>query len=225
MNRIPSRYRKLKAWLKWFIVYVPLGLFAFITAPFVCLVVFPLSFLGRFNPLHWILWFWMDDEIYNKNTSADWRAYKKGNFFRWYLWHGFRNTMWNVKRLLRPKVARENCITNNEVIVEVVEDTLMRNGQKISIYGKCLEMAGLKWITKDGEEGWHVFSGEKISKTYSNINTAKLWYEAHGHLYPRFSSVEPIRVFGKRYWRYYAIGVSDKRYLFNFKMYKYQKMY
>lgn len=223
--RVISKTDKFIAWLKWFFVYVPLGIFATLTSPIVCVPIFLLSFLGRFNPLYWVFWFWMDKEIYNDKTNADWKVYKKGNIFRWYIWHGIRNTMWNVKRSLKPKKARENCKWNKEIILEVIKDSLTRNGEKISIHENCLEVAGFKWITKSGEEGWHVFSGEKMSKKYSNIGTVFIWYEALGSIYPRFSSAEPIKLFGKRYWIYFAIGASDKRYLLNFKIYKYQKLH
>jgi hypothetical protein len=199
---------------------VPLGLLALTTAPIVYPIAQIFSFLGYFNPL----WFWLDDEINDDKTNADFKVFKtnKPKWLRYYLWHGFRNTMWNLKAMLKPKSARVNCVENNEQLVENKQDNLYRNGEKINTFSKCLEMAGLKWITKDGKEGFHVFSGEWISKKYSNIGTSEIWYKAQGTLYYRFSTVRVVKLFKYKYWLYFAIGTTEKRYLLNFKMYNYQ---
>ena len=226
-------------------IVIPLGLWAMLTAP----ILYPLAqliefVLPKFNPL----WVYMDDEIEYDYSNADWLAMKRklgtltiririkwkfididwllvDRYFEWlayYMWHGFRNTMWNLKRLLKPEKAREHCIWNNEVIVQIKQDSLTRDGDRVSVRGYCLEMAGLKFITKDGKEGWYVFSGEKISKRFSTIGTSELWYRANGRLYYRYSTVRPI--FNKKYWMYFAMGTTDKRHLLNFKLYKYEKL-
>lgn len=223
MNK-PTKKQKAISHLRWFLVYLPMGLFALITSPIIAAICFPFSLLKKWSPFYWVFWLWMDSEIYNTKTNADWKVYKKGNVFRWYLWHAFRNTMWNVKSRLKPKQARVNCVSNNEIFVEVLQDNLERNGKPVDVYGDCFERAQLKWITKEGLEGWHVFSGDKISKTYSTIGTSELWYTALGSLYYRFSTVRVIKLFSKRFWLSFAMGSTDKRYLLNFKIYKYQKL-
>jgi hypothetical protein len=224
MNK-PTKIQKIESLLKWFVVYVPLGLFALVTAPIIAVICFPFSTLKKWNPFYWVFWLWMDSEIYNTKTNADWKVYKKGNFFRWYLWHAFRNTMWNLKVLIKPKSARVSCKSNDEVIIEVIQDDLINNGKPISTKGTCLVMAGLKWITKEGDKGWHVFNGEKISKEYSIIGTSELWYKAKRSLYYRYSTVRVVKLFSKRYWLYFAMGTTEKRYLLNFKIYNYQKLH
>jgi len=43
--------------------------------------------------------------------------------------------------------------------------------------------AGLKWINKQGEEGWQVNSGVKISQDYSIFGEMALYYRIKDKLY------------------------------------------
>jgi len=201
---------KILAHLKCFFALIPVGLFALITAPFV----YPLAYLwqkyiGKFNPF----WFWLDDEI---QGSKDWLIYCNGditNFKYLYFWHSFRNSMWNLKELIKPENARLHCVWNKEEIVEVKKDNLMRDGEKVSIYENCIEMACFKWIDKWNNEGWQVNRGVKISKKYSTIGTSELWYKANNKLYYRYSTAREYKIFGKLFYFTFVMGASEKRYL------------
>lgn len=209
---------KLITHIRWFLIVIPLGLWALITAPLIYPIAQLIEFiLPKYNPL----WVYMDDEIEHDYSNADFKAFRtdKPKWLRYYLWHGLRNTMWNLKVLLKPEKAREHCVWNNEVIVEIKQDSLTRNGEKVSVRGYCLEMAGLKFITKDGQEGWHVFSGDRISFKYSTFGTSELWYLANDRLYYRYSTVRKVY----KWWVYFAMGTTDKRHLLNFKIYRYEQ--
>ena len=218
---------KEKAWfyIKWFTAIVPIGILSFFLSPIFCIPALLLSFLGKWNPL----WIFLDDEILYNSTNADWRNYKehKGKF-AWYHWHAFRNPAWNGKNLMaKPKKSRVNGKYNNEKYVQVLYHNLKRDGVALKIYGKWLNMAGFKWIDKNGKEGFQVHSGERVSRKYSNIGKSRYWYRAKGTLYLRHSVAE-FRLLTFVTWRYpfvyrtlgtyeFKMGASEKRYLFTMR--------
>lgn len=216
--------KKILSHLKWFFAIVPVGAFALITAPLFCLPARALSFLGYKNPF----WAWLDDEILSPEMNEDWLNYKIENgFFAWYKWHAFRNTFWNFKNYIRPENARLNCVWNNEQIEEVIVDRLFRGGKKVSIYTKCIEMAGFKWFDKFGNEGWQIHSGEKMSFNFSTIGKSAYWYTANGKLYYRYSvaDIRTLTFFKLKYPFFYRakgffefkFGASEKRFLLTMK--------
>lgn len=209
--------RKIIAHLRWFIIYIPAGIFAFLTAP----IIYPIAQLIEFVlPKHNPLWCYMDDEIEDLENNHDWRIYKKDSptWIKYYSWHAFRNTMWNLKMVVKPKKGRENCVWNKEKIIELKQDNLTNKGVKLDLNELCFYRAQLKWITKDGEEGWHVFSGEKVSYDYSIFGTVEYWYEVDGTLYYRYSTVRDITIFGVTFLFSFAMGATEKRYLLNIKL-------
>ena len=211
--------QKTLSHLRWFIAVIPLGVVAIITAPFLVIPAYVLSFLGKYNPL----WVYLDDEIQSSDTNADWLIYKESHgFFAWYKWHSIRNAMWNAKELFKPENARDNCKSNNEIIHKVIYNDLKRNGEYVSIFGDCIEMAGYKWIDKNGREGWQVFSGEYVSKKYSTIGKSVLWYFAKGSLYYRYSVAKEVFIFGKKYYFEFKMGATEKRYLLILKLTKWK---
>jgi hypothetical protein len=220
----PTRTQKTISHLKWFLAYIPFSIFAFITSYFVVILALLIELaLPNFNPF----WWWLDDEINNEDTNADWKVtytnYPK--WFKYYWWHANRNKMWNFQqKYIKVKKARENCKWNEEVIQEILQNSLTNNYERVDIFGDCLMMAGFKWITENGEEGWHVFRGKDISRKYSILGTCELWYRAKGTLYYRYSTAKRIKLFGKSYWFYFAIGNTQKRRLLNFKIYKYTQL-
>ena len=208
-----------KEW--WWRTY-PFDILRYVTGWFLCI---PAWILMKLNLKKNPLWFWLDDEIYNDKTNEDWINYKVGKFkpLAWYIWNSFRNPMYNLRRSLKPEIARVSCISNDEVVVEVIEDTLMRDGQKIDSFGLCYEEAVLKFIDKFGNEGFQVWSGERVSMKYSNIGCLHYWYRANGKLYFR-ESVAEIRNqwgFGPKfpfigkfdYWVNIKKGMTDKGYV------------
>ena len=209
--------KKIVSHLIWFISVIPVGILGFLTAPIMALPAWIFSFLGKYNPL----WIWLDDEILHDYSNADWKIYKASNgFFAWYKWHAFRNTLWNGKELIKPENARDNCKYNYERIHQVVYDDLSRNGEYVKITGNCIEMANYKWIDKNGNEGWQVFSGDIISEKYSTVGKSTLWYYANGKLYYRHSVAKEIKLLGTRYYYEFRMGASEKRYLLILKLKK-----
>ena len=207
--------KKIVSHLKWFFAVIPAGIIAMITAPFMVGPAWFFAFLGKYNPL----WVYLDDEILHSSSNKDWLIYKASNgFFAWYKWHAFRNTMWNMKELVKPENARLNCKYSDEEVYQIRYDILKRNGEYVSVFGECLEMAGYKWIDKNGQEGWQVFSGDYISKKYSTIGKSVLWYYANRKLYYRYSVAKEIIVFGKIYYYEFKMGSSEKRYLLILKL-------
>jgi hypothetical protein len=216
--------------IKWFLNVVPIGILGIITAP----ILYPIAqlieyVLPKFNPL----WWWMDDEIDDPERNSDWLIFcnnKPNNIIIRYEWHAFRNTLWNLKSLLKPKIARVHCVSNDEEMVEVIKDDLWRNGEKVNIYGKCLEVAEYKWIDEYGNEGWQVNRGETISKKFSTIGEVEYWYRAHDKLYYRYSIAEKRKMtflttkfpFIHRTDGYFnfKMGVTDKGYLLVMKRIK-----
>ena len=209
--------KKIVAHLKWFFAVIPLGLIAIITSPIMVIPAWFFAFLGKYNPF----WFWLDDEILSEESNADWLIYKESKgMFAWYIWHAFRNSMWNAKELLKPENARLNCKYNNEEIHQIIYNDLTNDGKPISIHGDCISMAGYKWIDKNGNEGWQVFSGDYVSKKYSIIGRSVLWYYANDKLYYRHSVAKEIMLFGKKYYFEFKMGASEKRYLLILKLKK-----
>jgi len=206
--------KKIVSHLKWFFAVIPVGIFALITSPIMVIPAWFFAFLGKYNPF----WFWLDDEINYGTTNADWLIYKESHKFAWYQWHAFRNSMWNAKELIKPENARWHCVYNYERIHQVINDNLWREGKPVSITGNCIEMASYKWIDKNGNEGWQVFSGDIMSEKYSTVGKSTLWYYANGKLYYRHSVAKEIMLFGKRYYYEFRMGASEKRYLLILKL-------
>lgn len=205
--------KKVVSHIRWFFAIVPFGIVSIITAP----IVYPIAqLIESILPKHNPLWWWLDDNIENEE---DWQLmYKdKPKWIKYYIWHAFRNRMWNLKELIKPEKARDNCVYNNEIITEVLVDNLYRNGKKLRIDNTCLEMAGYKWIDKFGNEGWQVFRGERISTKYSNVGEVKYWYTTNGKLYFRWSIAKEITILNKVYYFEFSMGANEKWYLLNLK--------
>ncbi len=92
--------KKIVSHLKWFFAVIPVGIIGIVTAPVMVLPAWFFAFLGNYNPF----WFWLDDEIYDSRTNADWLIYKESHgLIAWYKWHAVRNTFWNCKNLIKPE--------------------------------------------------------------------------------------------------------------------------
>ena len=221
------KLRKILSHIKWFFVVIPVGIFGLTS-----IIIFPIAWLfrglGKFNPF----WIWLDDEINNDETNEDFKLWllnqqPENNFVSLYKWHTGRNRVWNLINLVKPKTARDHCKSNEEKFVEVKIDDLWRDGNKVNIYGDCLEMASYKWIDRFGNEGWQVNQGVKISDKYSTKGTSELWYEAKGKLYYRYSTARVSKQLGfskkfpfivkKDYYFQFKMGANHKRYILTFK--------
>lgn len=209
---------KLLAHIKWFFAVIPLGLISFLSAP----IIYPIAYYLNKKGLKVLTW-WLDDEINNSATNKDWIIYCNGNvdsFKYLYKWHALRNSMWNLKRKIKPAIARINCKSNNERIVYLKQDLLYRNGLKVDINSLCFEQALYKWIDKNGNEGWQVFSGDKISLKYSTIGVSEYWYTANDNLYYRYSIAKEIKILWFTFYYEFRMGATDKGYLLVFKLNK-----
>tara|TARA_R110000796_G_scaffold134681_1_gene250462 strand:- start:864 stop:1538 length:675 start_codon:yes stop_codon:yes gene_type:complete len=216
---------KLVTHINWFLATIPVGFIGLVTAP----VLAPLAWvLERVFPNNNPLWWWLDDEIEHSSTNADWIIFKANSgIMGWYIWHGFRNTFWNFKNLIKPENAREHCVSNTEEIVEVLVDKLVRDGKNVDTTNNCIEMASIKWIDKNGNEGWQVNKGVKISTKYSTMGESKLWYRANGKLYYRYSIAKISKQLGFKstfpfigysdHYLEFKMGTSEKRHLLTFK--------
>jgi len=212
---------KKQAKREWWWRTYPLDILRYSTGWLLCIPAWILMKLGvKKNPL----WYWLDDEIYNEETNKDWISFKIGKFqpWAWYDWHSFRNPMYNKRRNIKPEIARINCVSNDEEIVEIITDTLTRNGEDIDSFGLCYEEAILKFIDKNGNEGFHVFSGDKVSMKFSNLGELHYWFRANGKLYFRYSIAEIRNQWGfswkfpfivkQDYWVNIKKGMSEKGY-------------
>lgn len=164
-----------------------------------------------------LAWYWpktfswyLDNEILNPKTNADYKLWllgKKNNFWTFYRWHGFRNRMWNF----RMKFTKAQ---GKEVLMEVILNTLKRNGWPVP----ATETAAWKWIDKNGNEGWQVNSGVKISTTYSTVGTVFMFYRVANKNYFRYSTAQKIKVFNKMFYISLKLGTNDKRNVLTFKI-------
>jgi hypothetical protein len=213
---------KRKAWchIRWFLAVIPFGILQLSAY-----IVYPIAYLFEKANIRVLTW-WLDDHIYDFNKNEDWRVWIANNggvanFFTMYKWHANRNRMMNLNYKIKPKSGRVHCIENNEKFIDVIFDDLKRNGNKVNIYGKCLEVAELKWIDKNGNEGWQVNQGIKISKQYTTWGKCAYYYEVFGVLYYRFSYCFPKIVFGKKYVIQIKYGTDHKGYFKTLKINKY----
>lgn len=209
--------RKTWTWLRWFLVVVPIGLTALITAPIIYPIAELLKSLKRFNPF----WMWLDDTAYNKDGSfaEDYYLWLLNNgglketFIQRYKWCAFRNTMWNLKDAIKPKEGKE-------IIYDMKINSLIYKGEPLLVTNesKYPYMAALKFIDKDGNSGWQVNQGEFISFNHTIHGTSYFYYTVNNTLYFRYSQVKVVRYFllWKRY-RTLKLGTNNVRYVLTLK--------
>lgn len=152
---------------------------------------------GKWN----LLWFMLDDgkfnikykNIYGTTTftyelSEDYRTWLDGrsiNFITDWLWHN-RNRIWNFISMFKSD-------NEKQYIKELIKNTLILNGKSVELFDdtgfmKYANFAGLKWINKNGDESFKVWSGIKISFKYSIIGTMELYYTKGKNLYYKYST-------------------------------------
>lgn len=201
--------KKIWCHLRWFICVVPIGILQQ-----TAYIIYPIAYLFERLNINVLTWY-RDDHIYNFSKNEDWRLWLdnnggRANFWTMYKWHGNRNQMFNLIYKIKPKCGRVHCIENREVFVKVIKDDLWRNGNKVNIYGKCLEVAELKWIDKNGNEGWQVNQGIKISKQYTTWGVCSYYYEVDDSLYYRYFYCKPINLVGKKVILQIKYGTDHK---------------
>jgi len=141
--------------------------------------------LGKWSPL----WFMMDDSRFTNvyllsEDYRNWLGIRSINFITDWLWHT-RNRVWNFESWFKKPDGKE-------YLVQEIKNTLTFRKQSVELsddYGfmQYDQFAGLKWITKNGDEGWQVWSGVKISQDYSIFGVMKLYYRIGEALYYKYS--------------------------------------
>jgi hypothetical protein len=195
-----------------------LGLFASITAP----ILYPLAKLmsfTKYNPFY----LYLDNTTRANGVMAD-------DYFQWliangglqetlwqqYRWHAFRNTMWNLRELIKPNKGEQ---TNEKV----KKNTLTYNGEGILVSGNKHHdyFAGLKFITEGGHEDRNVNQGPFISYANSIFGTCHFTYSVNGSRYFRYSSCRIVELpFINPFWLTIKIGMNSKRYALTVKLNK-----
>lgn len=149
---------------------------------------------GKYNPL----WFMMDDSRFkNGDLTQDYVAWLDGrliNFWTDWLWH-LRNRIQNF-------LSWFNKPDGKEYLVQLLQNSLVLRAEEVQLtddYGFMQHdnFAGLKWITKSGDESWWTYKGIKISQLYSIFGIMKLYYRIGDALYYKYSKCIPLE---NRYW-------------------------
>lgn len=222
----PTKWEKRKAYWEWWLNIFPIGFAALIT-PW---VMYPLAelielVLPKNNPL----WWWLDDEIENEETNADWREYKTHlpYWLRLYRWHCERNSMWNWKASRKPESASKHGEYNYEVVLQIIWDDMVRNGEKLIIGSVWIEMPVVRWIDENGNATWQTLSGIEVNIEKSVFGKLYIWYMAHGKLYFRKGYVKEVYQWGFKkkfpfigkfdYFIVHASGCNEKRFIFTHK--------
>lgn len=191
------------AWFRWALVQL-LYLLLIILSP----LAFPLAYLMRFwkfNPLKVFL----SENIY----GVDWWRKEKNIKYRSFktalLW-AIRNPAWNFNYMVKPKRTAKK-----HKAVKVVKNDLWINGKRAGMFN----FAGIKWITKDGQEGWSVNKGVAISDKYSIFGVSFVYYLVGSTIYFRFSYCRKLFcIFKRDVYLTLRVGTSDERYLTYFKL-------
>ena len=193
--------KKLKVILKYFVLTIPMGLFGIITAP----IMYPIYYLTNWK----LLWIYGDsnrirpdgsfEEDYKvfliRKTGAD-----KETFRTSYLWHGFRNTTWNLRVWLEEQqVGDATGMTEREYVI----DDMVLDGNKVSDGGRWAMVCGLKYVVPPGVDPWvGGWYGDVIDFRYSILGQSLLWFKMDGIYSFRYSFCK--RVLG----RWLAIKVT-----------------
>jgi hypothetical protein len=209
---------KILTFIKWFVITIPLGLVALLTAP----IFYPL-----WDLTHWkIFWIWNDDSRFNEDGTpkGDYSVYidKYGDgeetFKVRYKWH-VRNRMWNLRDWISNyKKGDGSGLTEKEFII----DNITLNGEKVQDGGKWPMICGLKYKVNEGQDPWQGWVGDEIDFKYSIIGKSFMWYKQDSILSFRYSQCKIVTylLFWKR-WRTIKIASSKNDTTFSFK---YQKL-
>lgn len=186
------------SWLRWALVQL-IYLVLIILSP----LGFPLAYLMRgwsFNPLKVFL----SENIYGVDWWRKQKKLKDGSFKTALLW-AFRNPAWNFNYMVKP----DRNIKKHKA-VKVVKNNLWINGKRSGMFN----FAGLKWITKDGAEGWSVNKGVAISQKYSILGVSFVYYLVGTKIYFRYSFCRKLFcIFKRDVYLTLRAGTSDERYL------------
>jgi len=204
--------KKLLIYLKWFVIAIPMGIFGIITAP----IIYPL-----WDLTHWkIFWWWGNSSKYKEDGSykEDYKVYiynhgGKETFWVRYLWHGWRNRIWNMHTLYK----KEGDGTGNTEL-EIIIDDLILNGKKVQDGGKWPMVCGLKYKVIEGQDPWQGWVGDEIDFKYSILGKSLIWFKDDGILSFRYSQCKVVRywLFWKR-WRTIKIAIYKDTHTFSWK--------
>lgn len=204
-----------KAWVhtKFYYMHIPFQIFALTAFPIAPIAV--LMYKWKWNPLG----LYMDPSRYSdirpSGLAKDYEKWldDRGAEETWrnlVEWH-WRNRMWKAYNYLGIK-------TGSEYIYEVLVDTSTLKDEKIIIadekgYIRYENSPGLKFINKQGEEGWDINSGVKISWKHTILGIIKYYFKIGDELYFRYSKC----VLWFTAWKWIPkIGGKDIYYTFKF---------
>ena len=219
---------KIWVWFRWFLLTVPLGIFAFFTAWIMFPIAWCFDILGKWNPL----WIYLDDTRYDTNSegyvrgfSEDYELWLMDNggieesFLQEYRWCVGRNRVWNLIELIKP-------LSGYTDIADMVVDELVHRGEHLPVTETSYPyMAALKFRSSYGTEGWNVNQGEYISTLYSIFGTSFFYYKTLNRSYFRYSSVKMRKILFWRYWVTIKLGTNPYRYVFSVKINKPKKIW
>ena len=209
-------FKKVWAWVRWFLIVIPLGVLKMVTAP----LLYPLADLmksWRFN----VLWVYLDDSAYNEDGSfyKDYRLWLINNgglketFIQRYRWHAFRNSMWNLVEIIKPKEGKE-------IVYDMKINGLMLKDEPLLIDNDSEHpyMAALKYVDRFGNSGWNVNGGKYISYNHTIHGTSYFYYKIGNRVYFRYSQVKIVKFlfFWKRY-RTIKLGTNKHRFVLTLK--------
>ena len=178
--------KKIIVILKWFLLVVPVGLFAIITAP----VVFPLY--------DWTNWKWLwiygdDSRIENDGSYAsDYKMFLlsrnngilRETFSDRYKWCGQRNVCWNLRTWIENKQIGDG---TGKTEIEYSISELILDGQVVLDGGLYNQDAGIKYEVPAGEDPWQGWLGSIISFKYSILGKSLIWLKVDGIYSFRYS--------------------------------------
>ena len=169
--------KKGLVFIKWFLLMVPLGLFGILTS----WIGYPLWEFFRWR----VFWIYGDDDalveedyhIFLENRGGD-------TFFNRWIWHGFRNRMWNLRTFIEHSQKGDGSGLTD---IDRVIDDLWLNGKQVHDGDGFKQEAGLKYKGRPGQNPWQVWSGDVIDFKYSIIGEGFMWFKQDGILSFRYS--------------------------------------
>lgn len=221
-----SKWDKIWVHLRFFIKFVPFQLFSIavtyfgvviflilsiwfdsaLTFSIISALIIPLAILEEKTLKTKVFWIFRDDTRFNpfrkSGYAEDYETFfngKRETLLKLFLWY-HRNRCWNLLKLLGGPAG-------NEYLVELIENSLKFRMEPVKLSDENGFMpyentAGLKWINKNGDEGWQVFSGIFISYLYSIFGIATLYYRIEDKLYFRHSKCVKLHGFWLFFWRF-----------------------
>lgn len=172
-------------------------------------LLYPIMYWFYKDELNPPLWWWFDDEdgLYGADYWRKAKGITKKNFWISYRWCGLRNPMWNAKTKLIPISGFEYPIYE--------AGKLVHNGEEVNLKNSAV----FHYVNDEGV--WNGNAGDWLSKTYSYLGWAFIWFEKDDKTYFRFS-------FAKQIWGKLGLEIqigTFHRYMFKIKLKWHNKVF